>query len=62
MDSIYIINESDKFANVKFEKKTAIDEEQSMHVFDLKYYERGLKQIEDLDDGEIQIGNIKMKR
>lgn len=62
MESIYVINEHDKFASRKFEKKSSIDEDSNMHIYDLKYYETGLKDIENLDEGEMMIGNIKMSR
>ena len=62
MESIYVIGDQDKFVTRKFEKKFPIDSEETLHIYDLAYYESGLNEIEQLFEGERMIGDIKITR
>jgi hypothetical protein len=52
----------DPFANWKFDKKTPVNEDQTLFTFELNYYQSGLNDIETLFEGERMIGNVKMTR
>lgn len=61
-NSVYVSSESDKLALRKFERQKPIDEDANLHIYDLNYYESGLNELEQIEDGERKIGNITIKR
>lgn len=62
MDSIYESSVCDKLALLKFEKKSIVDEDANLYIYDLNYYESGLNEIEQIEVGERKIGSILIKR
>ena len=49
-----------KFANIQFQKKLDITED--FAVYELKYYELGLNIIEEIHEGEYNVGRLLVKR
>lgn len=51
-----------KFKNLQFKKNFDASLEQDLAVYDLKYYEIGLNLIEQIHEGEYDIGRLRLKR
>ena len=55
-------NHYDKFSTSHFKQKFPIDNDDTMHIFELNYYESGLSEVENLLEGDTMIGDIKLTR
>ena len=47
---------------MQFEKVQEVDISNNLHVYNINYYERELDHIEFLNEGEIMVGTIRIKR
>jgi pimeloyl-ACP methyl ester carboxylesterase len=55
-------NRLEELSQIKFNPVNDVCFKSDLHVYDINYYQRGLDVIEYLNEGEIMVGNIKLKR